>query len=88
MGKGEIAHYQQFFLFPECFQKTCTVDDNIKFDKSRRMFSKQIENTVGKGEIACYEHFLLFPLCFQKTSTADMKKPGLIWEKVKRVTSS
>ena len=24
--KGEIACYKQFFLFPECFQKTCTAD--------------------------------------------------------------
>ena len=23
MGKGEIAHYEQFLLFPQCFQKTC-----------------------------------------------------------------
>ena len=22
--KGEIAHYEQFFLFPQCFQNTCT----------------------------------------------------------------
>ena len=22
--KGEIAHYKQFLLFPQCFQKTCT----------------------------------------------------------------
>ena len=26
VGKGEIAHYEQFLLFPQCFQKTCTVD--------------------------------------------------------------
>ena len=26
MGKGEIACYKQFFLFPQCFQKTCTGD--------------------------------------------------------------
>ena len=26
VGKGEIAHYQQFLLFPHCFQKTCTAD--------------------------------------------------------------
>ena len=25
-GKGEIAHYEQFLLFPQCFLKTCTVD--------------------------------------------------------------
>ena len=24
--KGEIALYKQFFLFPQCFQKTCTAD--------------------------------------------------------------
>ena len=23
MAKGEIAHYKQFLLFPECFQKAC-----------------------------------------------------------------
>ena len=26
VGNGEIAHYEQFFLFPQCFQKTCTAD--------------------------------------------------------------
>ena len=25
-GKGEIAPYEQFLLFPQCFQKTCIVD--------------------------------------------------------------
>ena len=23
MGKGEIARYEQFLIFPQCFQKTC-----------------------------------------------------------------
>ena len=26
VGKGEIAHYKQFLLFLQCFQKTCTSD--------------------------------------------------------------
>ena len=26
VGKGEITHYEQFLLFPQCFQKTCTAD--------------------------------------------------------------
>ena len=26
VGKGEIARYEQFILFPQCFQKTCTAD--------------------------------------------------------------
>ena len=23
VGKGEIAHYEQFLHFPQCFQKAC-----------------------------------------------------------------
>ena len=26
VGKREIALYEQFLLFPQCFQKTCTTD--------------------------------------------------------------
>ena len=26
VGKGEIAHYEQFLPFLHCFQKTCTAD--------------------------------------------------------------
>ena len=26
VGKGEIAFYEQFLLFPQCFQKTSTAD--------------------------------------------------------------
>ena len=26
VGKGEIARYEQFLLFPHCFRKTCTAD--------------------------------------------------------------
>ena len=26
VGKGEIDRYEQFHLFPQCFQKTCTKD--------------------------------------------------------------
>ena len=26
MGNGEIARYEQFLLFPLCFQKTCTAE--------------------------------------------------------------
>ena len=28
MGKGEIACYKQFLLFPQGFQKTCAADTN------------------------------------------------------------
>ena len=26
LGKGEIVCYEQFLLFPQCFQRTCTAD--------------------------------------------------------------
>ena len=26
VGNVEIAHYEQFLLFPQCFQKTCSAD--------------------------------------------------------------
>ena len=26
VGKGEIAHYEQFLLYPQCFQKACIAD--------------------------------------------------------------
>ena len=26
VGKGEIARYEEFLLFPQCFQNTCTAD--------------------------------------------------------------
>ena len=26
VGKGEIVHYKQFLLVPQCFQKTCIAD--------------------------------------------------------------
>ena len=26
VGKGEIARYEQFLLFPQCFQKVSVVD--------------------------------------------------------------
>ena len=62
-----------------------SADDNFKFSENGRKLSKQVENTVGKGGIARYEQFLLFPQCFQKACTADKQKPGLVWERVKRM---
>ena len=30
-------------------------DDNFKFDKNGKKFSRQVENSAGKEEIACYD---------------------------------
>ena len=29
VGKEKIAHYEQFLLFPTCFQKTCTAESPL-----------------------------------------------------------
>ena len=31
VGKGEIARYEQFLLFPQCFQKWSVVDASIEY---------------------------------------------------------
>ena len=71
VGKGEIACYEQFLFFPQCFQKLSVV---AKYGKMEIQLSDRVENIVGKGEIACYEPFLFFPQCFQKLSVVDASK--------------
>ena len=74
VGKGEIARYKEFLLYPHCFQKACfpgAPKDVIGWEWVnpfpnkpwflRVSLYKSFENTVGKGEIACYEQFLHFP---------------------------
>ena len=71
MGKGEIARYEQFLLFPQCFQKACfpgaskgvivwewvkPITHNANFKWSLK---KTSENIVGKGELIvwCFTSF-------------------------------
>ena len=47
-GKGEIARYKQFLLFPQCFQKTCTgkgltKGQNFRFVQTESIGRQQIE---------------------------------------------
>ena len=79
VGKGEIARYEQFLLFPQCFQKACFpgvskgvivwewVNKTFKTPGLLSLTHQQqtgFESIVGKGEIARNEQFLLFPQCF------------------------
>ena len=66
MEKGEIAHYEQFLLFPWCFQNT---------GKRLKLFSRQSqdfqcfgkgENVVGKDENAGYQHFSFYHNVFKR----------------------
>ena len=78
MGKGEIARYEQFLLFLQCFQKACFpgaskgvivwewVKPLLNIYSFRRINNRQLLKTLWrKGEIARNEQFLLFPQCFQ-----------------------
>ena len=63
-----IIHYQQGITFINPFQMTVLdssklkefADNNFKFDKNGRKFSKWVENAVGKGAISP------FPTVFSK----------------------
>ena len=47
VGRGEIARYGQFLLFPQCFQKTCTAD-TYKPGLVRESVNKKGENKFLK----------------------------------------
>ena len=78
VGKGEIAHNEQFLLFPLCFQKTFPADTGLyrhglvwewvnSTTQARlltTLYKKSVENIVGKVENAVDQHFLLLPQCF------------------------
>ena len=40
VGKGEIARYEQFLLFLQCLQKTCTV---LQTRKNQGLFGKGLK---------------------------------------------
>ena len=54
MGKGEISRYEQFLLFPQCFQKACFPGASkgvIVWKWVNRMVHI---NAMGKGENPAY----------------------------------
>ena len=69
MGKGEIAHHEQFLLFPQCFQQTCNSDmlkpglvwereniEKVKKKKSHNIF--QISGVIDprtKQELSVFQ---------------------------------
>ena len=78
VGKREIAHYEQFLLFPQCFQKACFLGVSkgvivwewvysLPCPQSRlstTLRKQALEKNVGIGENAGNQHFLLFLQCF------------------------
>ena len=53
VGKGKIAHYEQFLLFPQCFQKACfpgaskgvIVWEWVKANKYRKSGDQHLKNS-------------------------------------------
>ena len=70
-GKEEIARCEEFFLFPQCFQKACfpgaskgvTVWEWVKTLKK-----KAYEIIIRKEEKAGNQHLLLYPIMFSTLS--------------------
>ena len=87
MGKGEIACYEQFLLFPHCFKRLA-----LQTRKNQGLFGKGIKmiqmakfaldkkvNIGGKEENAGYQHFPLFLKCFQKAFSVGLEKIWILW---------
>ena len=75
VGKVEIARYEQFLLFPQCFQKA-------SFPEASKgvvvwEWVNRAKNMVGKGENVSHQHLLLFPpQCFRKEFSSGASKPS------------
>ena len=66
-GKGEIARYQQFLLFPRCFQKTCFPEESkgvIVWEWVKPIYFKLIQKQVLTTKTN------LSPFCFLGTMPA------------------
>ena len=69
-------------LFPkrqilDTFKLTDFADDNFKFDKNGRKFSKWVENTKGKEEILVTSNFSFSHSVFKRIVPQTRKKLGL-----------
>ena len=53
LGKGEIALFEQFLLFPQRFQKTCTADhkDQGLFAKGLKELQESMDRCTGHHHI-------------------------------------
>ena len=62
MAESSPNRYEQFLLFPQCFQKTCTADTlkpGLVWERINRD-----EYILGIDVNAVFQHFLLFLQCF------------------------
>ena len=70
VGKGEIARYEQFLLFPQCFQKACFPGASkgvIEWEWVKR----------------CYLSFSAFPTLFSRAFFHRIIKSHDLWVSIK-----
>ena len=84
VGKGEIAHEEQFLLLPKCFLpfwRTLPFSSNLKLSSANSLSLEESKicclgkglNIVGKGEKTGNQHILLFPEYFQTHKAFKVK---------------
>ena len=62
-------------------------DETINVNKKLKLVLGRVENILGKAENAGYQHFLLLSKCFQKPPSSGSLKVGIVWQRVKFITS-
>ena len=86
VGKGEIARYKQFLLFPQCFVKTCTADTwkpRLVWDRVKQStinandYQLQKRNTFWLIEWCFYAVFNSFSVMTRRQLTLFMFFPGV-----------
>ena len=55
MGKGEIAHYEQFLLFPQCFQRLV-----LQTRQKQGLFGKGLSRFPYTASVISWQQFTLF----------------------------
>ena len=73
VGKGEIAWYKQFLLFPQCFQKTWTAD---MYKTCLVLFGKGLDYIGSKFLLFCKVNLPTDRNCFTQHPKTSFAKYG------------
>ena len=102
MGKGEIVQYEQFLLFPQCFQKTFTTDmqkpglvwENVKpfwKHKGKRRQVTQHQTLTGSTTYVSLANTETANCCWNNPLFLRVCSPShlkTLWEKEKLLAAS
>ena len=84
MEKGEISRYEQFLLFPKCFQKTGTSDT-----KNQGLFGKGLKPLLTLSQMTNFKVFQTGTIsdAFKLAGSSPIGKK-ILWEKEKLLVMS